>query len=191
MKIVEGLLRHLNPVVGGLVEAHGFIHAGGIDATLRLNSGDVAGHKLDDGLCEFTATLIVDGDPPEQVGFLVTCDVSNLRNNDVVCRRPVEAAGDVCKLRGDVSGAVRVNLPAESRLQQQTIGCRWKQGKTRKLKLHAAFHFDERLALSTASTNDSARNNLPETRLEVDGLALVFFQEPLLVHDTSVVVLFN
>ena len=173
-----------------------------ISPLLGLKLRDVACHQLDARLGKLSARLIVDRDPSEQVGLLVAGHIERSRCNHVIGCRPIKAAGDVGQLRRVASIGFGVDLPAQSRLQKQPIGCRWKERRSGKLELHFAVDFNQglsRLAVQhlavkavfglpkIAGANDSARNNLRSLRcrdLKVDGLAFVFLQQPLLAHDS-------
>ena len=155
----------------------------------------------------------MDGDPTDEVGFLVAGGVRRVGggvwNDDVVGCIPVEAAGDVGELGREAVGFVGVDLPAQGGPEEKAVGCGGKERSAGELELHLAVDFDEGLGGPAAGdltlgrvlvgglgagADDFSRNDLGALGggdLEVDGFALVFLEEPVLIDDGGVVVLFE
>ena len=131
----------------------------------------------------------------------------------IVGRFPIHAAGDVGKFGGKLLRFDRVDLPAQSGFEEKAVGGCRKERRAGKLELHPAIHFDQRLAWLevavrilvgvglTRRTNDLALDGVagddvaigsyrvPERKL--DGLALVFVQQPVLCNHGCIVVLLD
>ncbi len=110
--------------------------------------------------------------------------------------------GDVGEFGGEARGAGRIDLPAESGLEQEAVGGRRKERRAGELELQVSVDFDERLVAGSddAAIDDGglvgcgARHGTGFRRgevvgLELDGLAFEFLQEGVLVDDAGVVVL--
>ena len=151
----------------------------------------------------------MDCHPTEDVGFFVTCNIGAVRRDDVVGRLPAEAAGNVCQLCVEVIRGPGIDLPAQRRFQEHSVGCGRKQRRSGQLELHLAVDFNQRLSILTADhlpvegvllraivagANDLALYD-PRSRstknLKIDGLSLILLQQPFLAHDGGVVVLLD